>query len=211
MDSNQRQGLTWAACSAVCIGVFSVPWKAANAAGDPLVSTLVLLLAAATFNTVLTLVQQRRWPRFTRFDLGASVALATLTLAGNYASAIAIQSISSALLTVVQRTEVLVVALLAWPVLGERVERRFWLGAIVAMAGLALLQDPAVWQALGDAVAGEGEAQLPGMLFAVLAASIFGCMAVFTRRVITRIDPVTVNGLRLWISVGFWFALNGVP
>jgi len=211
VDANQRQGLLWASSAAICIGVFSVPWKAANTAGDPLVSTLVLLLSAATFSTLLTVAQQRRLPRFRRFDLVAASVLAVLTLAGNLASAHAIQSISSPVLTVVQRTEVLVVALLAWPFLGERVERRFWLGAAIAAVGLVVLRDPFAAEEVG-AVAQAGAAQrAEGIALAAAAASMFGCMALFTRRVIHQIDPVVVNGLRLWISVGFWFALNGVP
>ena len=212
MDPDHRRGLVWAAIAAACIGVFSVPWKAANGAGDPLISTVVLLGSAATFSTILTLVQQRRWPRFRRFDFIAAGVLATLTLAGNLASAHAIQAISSSLMTVVQRTEVLVVALIAWPLLGERVERRFWLGALVAVVGLLLIQDPL--DMAGRAGLHGVEASVlraDGILLALGAAVIFGCMAVFTRRVIQQIDPVAVNGLRLWIAVAFWFAANGVP
>jgi drug/metabolite transporter (DMT)-like permease len=36
-------------------------------------------------------------------------------------------------------------------------------------------------------------------------------MAVLTRRFIHEVDPARVNGLRLWLSVGMWFAWYGVP
>lgn len=212
MDAERRTGLLWASSAAICIGVFAVPWKAANEAGPPLVSTLVLLVSAASFSTLLTLVQQRRLPTIRRFDWIAASVLAVLTLAGNLASAHAIQTISSSVLTVVQRTEVLVVALLAWPFLGERVEKRFWLGAAVAAVGLLVMRDPFGAQIEGGAAThAAASAKARGVALAVAAASMFGCMALFTRRVIHRIDPVVVNGLRLWISVAFWFALNGVP
>jgi len=177
------------------------------------VSTLVLLVTAATLSSLATLIQQRRWPRFRRFDFVAASGLALFTLAGNLAAAHAMQHISASLMTAVQRTEVLVVALLAWPLLGERVDRRFWLGAAVAATGFFVLQDPlsAAAPALGGDAGAAAAARAQGIGLAMAAACFFAGMAILTRRVIHQIDPVLVNALRLWISVGFWFAMNGIP
>ena len=46
---------------------------------------------------------------------------------------------------------------------------------------------------------------------AVVAAACFSGLVVVTRQFIHRIDPVSVNALRLWIAVGFWFLLNPIP
>jgi drug/metabolite transporter (DMT)-like permease len=193
--------MAWALGGAVCVAAFVVPWKLASEHGDAATNTLLLLTSAALFTSVLTAFQQRSVPWFSGFDLRIAAGLAVLTLFGNLASAHAIDLVSPALLTVVQRGEVIATALLAWFFIGERVNRRFWVGAAIAIAGLVILQDPF----------SASEARTSGVLWALGSALCFGSMAVLTRRFITRIDTVSVNALRLWLSVGFWFLLNGVP
>jgi drug/metabolite transporter (DMT)-like permease len=202
MPDDPRRGILWALGSATCIAAFAIPWKIASGIGQPITNTLLLLVSAALFTSVLTVTQQRAVPSFSGLDLRVACALAVCTLAGNFASANAIGLISPSLLTVVQRGEVIIVALLAWPILGERVDWRFWLGAVVAAAGLLLLQRPET-EGLTHREA--------GIAWAIAAAFCFGSMAVITRRVVHRIDVVSVNALRLWISVGFWFVWNGLP
>ena len=201
MPNDHRRGISWALASVIGSGGFVIPWKIASMHGNAATNTLILLVSAAAFTTLLTLYQQRAIPSFTRFDLRISIGLAILTLSGNLASANAIALLSPALLTVFQRSEVIIVALLAWPIIGERIDRRFWLGAAIALGGLFLIQDPFA----------EGDPQALGMLWAGGSALCFGSMSVLTRKTIHRIDAVSVNALRLWLSVAFWFAWNGFP
>ncbi len=201
MSSDFRRGLFWAFGAALGIAGFAVPWKLANSLSPGPVNTLILLTSAAVLNSALLGTQLQRLSRFGRFDLMVASGLAVLTLAGNLASAAAISLISPVLLTVVQRAEVIVVALLAWPLIGERIERRFWVGAAIAGLGLWILTDSS----------GVGEARVTGIAWAAIAMLCFSGMAVLTRKYIHRIDTVTVNGLRLWLAVSFWFASHGVP
>jgi len=164
-------------------------------------NTLLLLTAAAIFTSLLTAYQQRSFPTFRKFDLSIAAALAACTLLGNLASANAIQLISPAMLTVVQRSEVIFVALLAWPFIGERIDRSFWLGAAVAGCGLLLLQGPL----------SIGEPRAAGIAWAFVSALCFGSMAVITRKFVHRFDTVSVNALRLWLAVALWFIWNGFP
>jgi drug/metabolite transporter (DMT)-like permease len=201
MPTDRRRGLTWALLSSFCIAAFVIPWKLANVDGDTSVNTLILLGSAAVFNSLLTGAQRRALPRFGRFDLIFAAWLAVLSLIGNLMSAEAILRISPSLLTVVQRSELIIVALLAWPLIGERVDGRFWLGAAIAISGVVYMQMPF----------GADEAGGLGVGFAVVSAACFGAMAVFTRKFIHRIDAVSINALRLWMSVALWFAFNGLP
>lgn len=164
-------------------------------------NTLLLLAAAAIFTSLLMVYQQRSIPTFRAFDLRVGAALAACTLVGNIASANAIQQISPALLTVVQRSEIFFVALLAWPLIGERINRSFWLGAGVAICGLLLLQGPLSL----------GEPRSEGIAWAVASALCFGSMAVITRKFVYRFDTLSVNTLRLWLSVALWFVWFGFP
>jgi len=201
MPSNHRQGIYWALGSAIGIATFVIPWKIASSLGDTRVNTLILLLAGAAFNSVFLAAQQRSIPRFRRFDVGFAIAIAVLTLLGNLASAEAIAHLSPSLFTLLQRSEVILVALLAWPLIGERIDRRFVLGAFIAGCGLIVMQDP---------FAGEGPG-FEGTALALFSAICFGAMAVLTRKYIQRIQLVAVNALRLWLAVGLWFVFNGIP
>jgi len=201
MPSDHRRGIYWALGSALCVAAFVIPWKVASTLGDTRVNTLILLSSAAVFNTALLAARQRSLPRFQKFDFGFATVLAVLTLAGNLASAAAIAQLSPALLTLLQRSEVIVAALLAWPLIGERFDRRFVIGAFVAGCGLIVMQDPFAADAPG----------FMGTALALFSAICFGAMAVLTRKYIQRIQLVAVNALRLWLSVGLWFVFNGVP
>jgi drug/metabolite transporter (DMT)-like permease len=208
MSHDNRRGILWALVASLGIAGFVIPWKMASSYGaTTATNTLVLLTAAAVFNTLLTVFQRRSLPSFSRLDLTVAAALALFTLFGNLASAAAIQLISPALLTVMQRIEVIVIALFAWPFIGERIDSKFWAGAAIAICGLVVLQDP-----FGGTAAGALESsRTTGMLWAVASMLCFSAMAVITRKYIHRIDPVSVNALRLWLSVAFWFLLKGFP
>lgn len=201
MSTDRRRGFLWAFLSSVCIAAFVIPWKLANADGGTRVNALILLSSAALFNSLLSVAQQRALPRFNRFDLVFASWLGVLSLVGNLLSAEAILRISPSLLSVVQRSEVIIVALLAWPLIGERVEKRFWLGAGLAIFGVLFMQPTFA----------TGEARGTGILFAISSAGCFGVMAVLTRKYIRRFDVVSVNALRLWMSVALWFAVYGLP
>jgi len=206
--NDRRLGLRWAFASAVGGALMVIPWKLANEIGDPSHSVLLLLGVAAFANSVLVIGQRLSsgWVGFRvgRTELSVAALLAVFTLLGNLASARAIQDLSPALLNVLLRSDILFVAVLGWLLLGERVERRFWLGAIIAGIGLVVLQGP-----LGDGgflgLVGGGTG------IAVVAAACFSGLAIVTRRFIHRIDPVAVNALRLWLAVALWFPFNGIP
>ncbi len=201
MPQDQRRGLLWAFGASLGIAGFAVPWKLANQGGETAVNTLILLGSAALFSTLLSSIQNRGLPRFGRFDFFFAAALATFTLVGNLASGLAIAEISPALLTVVQRGEIIVVALLAWPLIGERINRSFWVGALIAACGLWILQSP---------LEGGHPGRATGVAWAAFSVLCFSTMAVLTRKYVQRIDTVAVNGLRLWMAVLLWFIPNGL-
>lgn len=205
---DRRLGLSWAFTAAIGGAGFVIPWKLANEIGTPAHSVLILLVVAGTANTLLVITQRIASGSLNlyvgRTDLWVATLLASFTLFGNLASASAIQDLSPALLNVLLRAEVILVAVFAWLLLGERVERRFWFGVAVAAAGLVVLQGPSVaGRALGLFGTGTG--------MALAAAACFSMLAVLTRRFIERIDLVVVNAVRLWLAVALWFPFNPTP
>lgn len=206
--SDRRLGLAWAFASAVGGAAMVIPWKLANAAGEPAHSVLLLLGVAAIANTGLVVGQRIRAGSLRlavgRSELAVAALIASFTLLGNLASALAIQDLSPALLNVLLRADVLFVAFFGSWLLTERVERRFWLGAAVAVAGLLVLQGPLPETGLiGLLRSGTG--------MAIAAAACFSAIALATRRFIHRIDPVAVNAIRLWLAVALWFPFNAWP
>jgi drug/metabolite transporter (DMT)-like permease len=111
--------------------------------------------------------------------------------------------ISSALLAVLQRCEVLVVGLLSPLVLGERARPSFWVGTAVAVVGLVLLSSPS-----GAALRVGQDADPIGTLYGVASALCFGTMIVLTRKHIRALRPVLLNTVRLWLAVALWFAIE---
>ncbi len=209
MSSGARyRGLGWALLSAVAAAGMVIPWKLANQAGDPSISVLLLLSTGALGSTLLRGLQRFGRPpggqQIQRIDWIVAAALALFTLAGNHASAVAIRDLSPALLNVLLRTDFLFVAILGWPLLGERVGARFWIGAPLVLVGLILLQGLDGSRSLVAVMES-------GVGWAIGAAGCFSALSLITRRFIRRIDAVAVNSIRLWISVAYWLVLNPWP
>ena len=202
--ASTRRGMAWAFTGSAMAAAFMIPWKYASGHGEPRMAVLVLLTTAAALNTGLALVTARRrggggpgasWAA----TWGLAVAFAGLTLLGNRASAESVALISGALLAVVQRCEVILVALMGAFFLREHVRPPFWLGTLVAGAGLWILQRP------GPA----GAAFAPrGAVWGLGSAACFGAMVVLSRRYITRVHVLPLNAIRLWMSVGLWFLME---
>ncbi|MCH2170532.1 DMT family transporter [Myxococcota bacterium] len=194
--------------SAVGAALMAIPWKLANEAGDPSHAALLLLATAALVNSAFVfgqrLISGGTKFRLGRLELGVALLLAIFTLAGNLASAHAIQELSPSLLNVLLRAEIIFVAIFGWLLLGERVEGRFWLGAVVAVIGLIVLQGGSVETDLDELLES-------GAFLAIVAAASFSFLAIVTRHFIHRIDPVSVNAIRLWLAVGIWFPIQPLP
>lgn len=209
MSNPTHKGVLAAVFGSFCGACFLIPWKLATRYGPPELLVLVMLSAAALLNSVAAAFQlrgthSRAAGQSPSLPLASSVllaaAFAVLTLLGNTASAEAVKRIPGALLSVLQRSDVLLVGVLGWLALGERVRPSFWVGSAVACAGLAVLHLRAAPE--GD------DLEALGVLLGLLSAVCFGSMIVLTRKYITRINLLLLNTLRLWLSVLFWFVIN---
>lgn len=185
-------------------GAFVIPWKRAAEHGSVSSMVLVMLTTAAVLSSLAMLSPALRrpppQPGSRKLLAGMSAAFAVLTLVGNSASAAAIGVLSAPLVSVLLRTDVILVAAMGWVLLGERVTARFWLGAALAVVGLWVAQSPGT----------TGAADPIGLLLALLAALSFSAMGILTRRYIRHVDPIALNATRLWMSVGLWFATEGL-
>lgn len=194
-----RKGTLLACAASLLAAGFYIPQKAATGHGAVDVVVITMLLVAAVLNTV-TALGQREALRLDRITLTAAAVLGGLTVVGNIGMTRALTMNSAGITAVLVQTQILFVAVASWLFLGERITARFAVGAAIALGGFVTMR-----MASADA----GSASTAGMLWALLASVSFGTMHVVTRKVIARIDPVTVNALRLWVAVALLSCLPG--
>ncbi len=199
------RGVLFGLLGAFFSACFLIPWKLATQHGDAKHATLVLLAAAALFNTLAIVPMQddEAPPIAVGPTLKLAIAFAALSLAGNWFSSESVHRVSGALLAVLQRCEVLVVGLLSPLLLRERARPSFWVGAAVAVCGLIVLSTRA-----GAGLGLGPNADPIGALCGLASAACFGAMTVLTRKYIRRLRPVLLNAIRLWLGVLLWFAIE---
>jgi drug/metabolite transporter (DMT)-like permease len=190
----------YTAASALWAALYLVPYKAAGGQANASAIALPMLLCAAGINSMISIVRgdlpRPHWRPTTAIVV---LLLAGLSALGNEAMAQALAAIGPGVAAVLLRTQVVFVALGGMLLLGERTGGRFWVGALLALVGFALLQNSL-----------ERHAQpVLGMAWGLVAAFAFGAMQIVLRKTARVIDLVGVNGMRLWLAAGLLACLPG--
>lgn len=97
--------------------------------------------------------------------------------------------------------EPIFILVLAWLMLGERFARSMWAPATCAAIGIVLVVMP-------DAAAVSGQGSLLGDLFVGLGALLAALYVIATRRLVVRMNPLTLSALQQ--SVGLLWALGAL-
>lgn len=206
MHSATRRGLTLSVASAFCGAANLVFYKAAGAGASRQAVVLVALIWAALFNTAAAVGWRRRALPRDLLSILVAVGLGVLTLLANLAVIRALAVLDPALTSVMTHTQVLFVTLIGWVLLRERVTIRFALGIALALAGIAVMRLPG---SLSLDAALITAASAPGIGWALAAALTWSLMQVISRKVSHRIDPISVNTLRLWSAVAMVACVPG--
>lgn len=203
--THPRRGDLLALVSALLGACFLLAFRASNAEAPRAAAVLAMLGWSALFNGALGLARSRgRLRRPSAVTWRVSIVLGVLTILGNVGVAGALQHLDPGLTSTVMQTQIFVVGIGGWLLLGERLTGRFFVGAAFALGGFALL---------GGVHSGVAAVSAAGLGFAALASVSFGGMLLYTRKVIRAIDPVRVNVLRLVLAVlvmGAWLLPQGV-
>lgn len=127
---------------------------------------------------------------------GVAIALCIAVASGGFIAALNHASVARVLILLAVTP--MIAALLAWPLLGERITRRTVLALALALAGVALM--------LGT----PGDGNLAGDAFSFLAALAFALMIVITRyRRDVSMAPATVMSQLILVAVFLPFANPG--
>lgn len=203
--SPTRKGALLSVGSALCAALFLIPFKQANELVARDVVVMTTMLVAAVLNTTIVVARGTRGLRFDAVSLRTALVLGLLTISGNIGAALALIYVGAGVTSIVQQTQILFVAVGGYVLLGEYISRRFAFGAAIVLAGIVLIQ----LSSHGIQGGVDSAMNTFGILGAVLSAVSFAAMHIMTRKVINRIQPVTVNAVRLWISVAILLSLPG--
>lgn len=193
----QLKGIYLALVATTTSAAFMIPWKLASRLGEASDMVLILIVVAATFNS-LSIGLRKSWNAIfmppNRCEFILATVFAIFTIVGNELSAQAIFLLSPAVATTIMRIEAVFIAILAWLFVKEAINIRFWIAILIVSFGFYTMQPPMSLDHLA----------WKGALYACSASLIFSLMAVATRKYIYEIDPAKVNSLRLWMSLALW-------
>jgi drug/metabolite transporter (DMT)-like permease len=198
--TNTQKGALLSFGSALGAAIFFIPFKLAGTLVARDIVVLATLLVAALLNTITSLRKLQPASVFDRVSMVTAAVFGVLTAIGNFGTSQALQYLGAGVTSVLQQTQILLVAAGSWVFLHERVSARFAVGTVVVLGGLVVMRAPS---GAGSAI------DLPGVSWALTSALCFGTMHVITRRVIQRIQPVPVNAMRLWVAVILLLLLPG--
>ncbi len=185
--------------TAITTAGYLLCFGAATEYGERNTVVLVLLFWSAVFNSLLTIARIRQTPRPDRKWIASALFLATMTVVGSIALAIALPLLGAGVTSTILQLQVFFVALGAWIFLRESVGIGLLIGAAMAAGGVALYALP------GQS---SENLSLAGVAGGLITVAAFGGMLIWTRAVIKDIDPVSLNAGRLWLATA---AMGLVP
>ncbi|MEZ4339774.1 MAG: DMT family transporter [Sandaracinaceae bacterium] len=190
-----------AVVSSVFASVFLLAFQSASRAAPRDAVVLAMLACAMVLNGGLVLARRKpRAPASRRATWLTIAVFAATTIGGNIGVAGALERLGPGITGTILQTQVFLVAVGGRLFLGEKVGPSFLAGAGLAFAGFVVL---------GLADPGQGRVDPAGVGFALLASACFGGMLLWTRAVIAKIEPVTVNVVRLVFAVAVMVLLPG--
>lgn len=193
-----HRGLLLSAAGAFFGAVYLIPYQAAVLRADRGSVVAAMLLTSAGFNTLVALVREGRTLfQIDRTGLFVSGFLVLMTVVGNTAVAFSLPAIGPGMTSVVLKAQAILIPLLAWSLLREKITIHLGIGALVGFGGVLVMQ-------FGSEALGAGPT-IPW--WALLAALCFASIQVAVRKVVHHVRLTQVNALRLWLSVGLLLML----
>ena len=185
------RGLTLSFLATFFAAGYLIPYRYAVDGSSHFAAMGAMFLFAILFNGGLALAQfQKKALHFDREAVSTAVALAACTIVGNLGIALALPDIGTGMTSVLLKAQVILTPWMAWWALDEHASPRLWVGAVLAMLGVALPQ----------LIEGSHQGDI-GYAWALIAAVAFASMQIITRRVIVRIQAASVNTLRLVMAL----------
>jgi drug/metabolite transporter (DMT)-like permease len=163
---------------------------------EHLILSLILIVPVWWTRSQWLALNRKQWAALLGIGWGGS-ALGTIC----FTEAIKIGNPTTAAL--LQKTQPIFAALLAWLLLGEPLGRRFWICLSLALCGAYVLN-------FGLAAPGAG-IDGKAALLAMAAAALWGASTVLGRFALESLSFFALTALRILVATPFLMALNGAP
>ncbi len=165
----------------------------------PEVFVLGLLFISLILSSTLSLFKKNSF-RINKPTVWGAIVFALLSLLGNYANGKSMIFVSAPVTAVTMRMQIVMVMIMSWILLKEKINIFLWIGSLLTMVGIITMS----YTQNGFEIA-----QSTGIFWALLAAICFATVQVMTKRIIHQIEPISLNILRLLIAVAIFAFLPG--
>ncbi len=200
---SERRALLWVALGASLWGTDTIlrrPLTAALTSAhivliEHLILTAALLIPLWRMRAQWLTLSARQWGAVIGIGWGGS-ALGTIC----FTEAIKIGNPTTAIL--LQKTQPIFAALLAWLLLKEPLGRRFWICLLLALCGAYVVN---------FGLSAPGGIERRAALLALTAAALWGGSTVLGRFVLARLSFFALTALRVIVATPFLIAVNGLP
>jgi len=199
--SDQFKGLSFAFFATLGGGLFAIPYRLSLETVAPLTVVWGVFLWALLFSLPGAWLA-RHQTKFSWKIGGITLLISLAGLLANYSICQALKGASSpTMLTLLQRSEIIITMLLSWLFLKEIITARVWLAVVVIIAGIIVMKLNSLsfefneWSAI---------------IWAITAAFGFAVMQVLAKSIIHEINPQVLNVSRLALALVILWSLEEV-
>jgi len=199
--SDQFKGLSFAFFATLGGGLFAIPYRLSLETVAPLTVVWGVFLWALLFSLPGAWLA-RHQTKFSWKIGGITLLISLAGLLANYSICQALNGASSpTMLTLLQRSEIIIAMLLSWLFLKEIITTRVWLAVVVIIAGIIVMKLNSLSFELNEWSA---------IIWAITAAFGFAVMQVLAKSIIHEINPQVLNVSRLAFALVILWSLEEV-
>jgi len=199
--SDQFKGLSFAFFATLGGGLFAIPYRLSLETVAPLTVVWGVFLWALLFSLPGAWLA-RHQTKFSWKIGGITLLISLAGLLANYSICQALNGASSpTMLTLLQRSEIIIAMLLSWLFLKEIITTRVWLAVVVIIAGIIVMKLNTLSFELNEWSA---------IIWAITAAFSFAVMQVLAKSIIHEINPQVLNVSRLAFALVILWSLEEV-
>ena len=199
--SDQFKGLSFAFFATLGGGLFAIPYRLSLETVAPLTVVWGVFLWALLFSLPGAWLA-RHQTKFSWKIGGITFLISLAGLLANYSICQALNGASSpTMLTLLQRSEIIITMLLSWLFLKEIITTRVWLAVVVIIAGIIVMKLNSLSFELNEWSA---------IIWAITAAFGFAVMQVLAKSIIHEINPQVLNVSRLAFALVILWSLEEV-
>ena len=199
--SDQSKGLSFAMLAMLGGGLFAIPYRLSLETVAPLTVVWGVFLWALLFSLPGAWLA-RHQTKYSWKIGGITFLISLAGLLANYSICQALNGASSpTMLTLLQRSEIIITMLLSWLFLKEIITARVWLAVVVIIAGIIVMKLNSLSFELNEWSA---------IIWAITAAFGFAVMQVLAKSIIHEINPQVLNVSRLALALVILWSLEEV-